>query len=67
VGQLHAVANMSVGQLTLDPIKFNVMSLNGLGGLKGMTTIGGVDVVGRTADAMQLNINSLCLFCWFAG
>jgi hypothetical protein len=63
VGQSHAVANMSVGQLTLDPIKFNVTSsLNGLGGLKGMTTIGGVDVMGGTTEAMQLNINSRCLF-----
>jgi hypothetical protein len=67
MGQSRAVANMSMGQLTLDLIKFNVMLLNGLGGLKGMMTIGGVDVVGGTADVMQLNINGLCLFFWFAG
>ncbi|KAF8160985.1 hypothetical protein B0H34DRAFT_699004 [Crassisporium funariophilum] len=57
VGQSRAVANMSIGQITLDPIKVNVStSLNGLQGLKGMTTINSVDVTGGTTDAIHLGI-----------
>ncbi len=49
---------MSVGQLTLDPIKFNVSaSLDGLQGLKGMTKIDDVDVQGGTEDGITLGIN----------
>jgi hypothetical protein len=59
IGQSSAVANMGVGRLTLNPIKVNVSSsLWGLKGLKGMTTINGVDVMGGTTEAMNLNINS---------
>lgn len=57
-GYSSAVANMSIGTLTLDPIKFNVSSgLWGLKGLKGFVSIDGVDVVGGTQDALLLNIN----------
>ncbi|KIK03552.1 hypothetical protein K443DRAFT_676725 [Laccaria amethystina LaAM-08-1] len=49
VGQSRAIANLSIGQITLDPIKVNVStSLQGLQGLKGMTTIENVDVTGGT-------------------
>lgn len=49
VGHARALANLSIGQLTLDPIQFNVTSgLEGLRGLKGDTVITGVDVVGGT-------------------
>ncbi|EPQ57376.1 hypothetical protein GLOTRDRAFT_120580 [Gloeophyllum trabeum ATCC 11539] len=58
VGHARAVANMSVGQLTLDPIKFNVSSgLLGLQGLKGSTVINSVDVLGGTQDYISLGIN----------
>ena len=49
---------MSIGQLTLDPINFNVTSkLSGLRGLKGDTTITSVDVIGGSSDALLLAIN----------
>jgi hypothetical protein len=57
VSNSRAVANMSIGQITLDPIKVNVST--GLGwvrGLKGYTTIGAVDVVGGTQQALDLSI-----------
>jgi hypothetical protein len=58
VGNSRAVANMSIGQITLDPIKVNVStSLGGLQGLKGYTTIGAVDVVGGTQQALNLSID----------
>ncbi|KAI0072486.1 hypothetical protein K474DRAFT_1678619 [Panus rudis PR-1116 ss-1] len=58
IGHARAVANLSVGQITLDPINFNVTSkLDGLRGLKGDTTIQHVDVVGGTSDAILLAIN----------
>ncbi|KAL5507074.1 hypothetical protein ACEPAH_6530 [Sanghuangporus vaninii] len=58
VGNAHAIANLSVGQVTLDPIKFNVTSgLDGLGGLQNDVTITGVDVVGGTTDGVTLAIN----------
>ncbi|KAG1742190.1 hypothetical protein EDB19DRAFT_1702736 [Suillus lakei] len=58
VGNSRAVANMSIGQITLDPIKVNVStSLNGLQGLKGYTTIGAVDVMGGTQQALNLSID----------
>ncbi|KAH9083581.1 hypothetical protein EDB83DRAFT_2511885 [Lactarius deliciosus] len=57
-GHARAVANMSLGTLTLDPIKFNVSSgLWGLKGLQGLVSINGVDVLGGTQDAMSLAIN----------
>ena len=63
IGHSRAVANLSIGQLTLDPINFNVTSsLNGLRGLRGDTTISGVDVLGGTTDAIQLAING-SYFC----
>ncbi|KAG2032054.1 hypothetical protein BDR03DRAFT_1015605 [Suillus americanus] len=58
VGNSHVVVNMSIGQITLDPIKVNVStSLNGLHGLKGYTTIGAVDVMSGTQQALGLSIN----------
>ncbi|KAJ4494066.1 hypothetical protein C8J55DRAFT_533507 [Lentinula edodes] len=58
VGQSRAIANLSIGQITLDPIKFNVpSSLNGLRGLNGLTAIHAVDVVGGTTEGITLNIN----------
>ncbi|KAI9066059.1 hypothetical protein FKP32DRAFT_1566723 [Trametes sanguinea] len=57
-GHARAVANMSIGQITLDPIKFDVTSgLDGLQGLNNLVTIGSVDVLGGTQDAIQLGIN----------
>ncbi|KAI0643298.1 hypothetical protein C8Q79DRAFT_1012595 [Trametes meyenii] len=57
-GHARAVANMSIGQVTLDPIKFDVTSgLDGLQGLDNLVNIGGVDVVGGTEDAINLGIN----------
>ncbi|TFK44582.1 hypothetical protein BDQ12DRAFT_661303 [Crucibulum laeve] len=58
VGRSRAIANMSIGQITLDPILVNVStSLRGLQGLKGMTTINSVDVTGGTEDGIDLGIN----------
>ena len=58
-GHSHAIANLSIGVLTLDPINFNVTSkLEGLRGLKGDTVIESVDVVGGTPDAILLSINT---------
>ncbi|THU88646.1 hypothetical protein K435DRAFT_866116 [Dendrothele bispora CBS 962.96] len=55
VGQSHAIANTSIGQLTLDPIKFNVSSpLNGLQGLKNFSN---VDVNGGTTEGITLGID----------
>jgi hypothetical protein len=57
-GYANAVANMSIGTLTLDPIRFNVSSgLWGLKGLKGFVSIDGVDVLGGTQDALSLSTN----------
>ncbi|KAG6908393.1 hypothetical protein DXG01_004822 [Tephrocybe rancida] len=62
VGNSHAVANTSLGQITLNAIKVNVStSLNGLQGLKGLTTIKSVDVQGGTQDAINLGIEALRL------
>jgi hypothetical protein len=58
VGNSSAVANMSIGQVTLNPIKVNVStSLLGLKGLNGLTTIEHVDVVGGSTSAINLNIS----------
>ncbi|KAE9401586.1 hypothetical protein BT96DRAFT_918717 [Gymnopus androsaceus JB14] len=58
VGHSRAIANLSIGQITLDPINFNVpSSLNGLQGLNGLTTIHAVDVTGGTTEGIQLAIN----------
>lgn len=57
MGQSRAIANLSIGQITLDPIKVNVStSLQGLQGLKGMTTIENVDVIGGTQTGINLGI-----------
>ncbi|EIW52711.1 uncharacterized protein TRAVEDRAFT_134842 [Trametes versicolor FP-101664 SS1] len=57
-GHARAIANMNIGQVTLDPIKFDVTSgLQGLQGLNNLVTIGDVDVIGGTQDAIQLGIN----------
>ncbi|KAF9484474.1 hypothetical protein BDN70DRAFT_872495 [Pholiota conissans] len=56
VGHSRAIANMSIGQITLDAIAVNVStSLNGLRGLKNSTTIDSVDVVGGTSSAINLD------------
>ena len=61
-GRARAVANMSIGQITLDPIKFNVSSgLDGLQGLKKLVRIGNTDVLGGSPDAIQLGIDGACL------
>lgn len=53
---------MSIGQVALDPIKFDVTSgLQGLQGLNNLVTIGDVDVIGGTQDAIQLGINGAYL------
>lgn len=59
VGNSKAVANMSIGQITLDPIKVNVStSLWGLKGLSnGLTVINSVDVTGGTTDHITLSID----------
>jgi len=49
---------MSIGQITLGGIKVNVSTtLNGLQGLKGMTTIDSVDVTGGTSEGITLGID----------
>ena len=56
-GHARALANTSIGQITLDPIKFNVSSgLSGLQGLEGRVTIDSVDVLGGSAEAIHLGI-----------
>ena len=56
-GRARAIANMSIGQITLDPIKFNVTSgLNGLQGLKSLVSIDSVDVLGGSTEAIHLGI-----------
>lgn len=56
-GHSQAVANTSIGQLILNPINVNVTtSLNGLQGLKGMTSIETVDVTGGTSQGISLAI-----------
>jgi hypothetical protein len=61
VGNATAVANTSLGAITLDPIKVNVStSLKGLDGLRGSILIDSVDVVNGTADAIILDINGIC-------
>src|SRR5262249_44022135 len=59
MGRSRAIANMSVGQITLDNIKVNVTTkLKGLQGLKGRTTIQNVDVTGGKKDqGVELAIN----------
>ncbi|KIM45161.1 hypothetical protein M413DRAFT_332807 [Hebeloma cylindrosporum] len=58
IGTSRAVANMGIGQITLDGIKVNVSTtLNGLQGLKGMTTIDSVDVTGGTSEGISLEID----------
>jgi len=64
IGQSRAVANMSIGQITLDPIKVNVSTtLNGLKGLKGLTTIKSVDVQGGSQDGINLGIDGQLHLC----
>jgi Protein of unknown function (DUF3712) len=49
---------MSIGTITLDPIKFNVSSgLWGLKGLRGLVSIDEVDVLGGTQEALLLGTN----------
>ncbi|KAH7108191.1 hypothetical protein BKA62DRAFT_764259 [Auriculariales sp. MPI-PUGE-AT-0066] len=58
VGSSRAVANLPIGKIILDPIKFNVTSsLNGLQGLKNFVVVKTIDVVGGTADHMNLALS----------
>ncbi|KDQ27871.1 hypothetical protein PLEOSDRAFT_1112748 [Pleurotus ostreatus PC15] len=58
VGNSRAIANMSIGTITLDPIKVNVSThLQGLQGLKGLVSIDSVDVLGGTTEGITLGIN----------
>ncbi len=60
-GHARAIANMSIGQITLDPIKFNVpSSLDGLQGLDGFVKIASVDVIGGSQEAIHLGIDGEC-------
>ncbi|KAH9934026.1 uncharacterized protein BXZ73DRAFT_100865 [Epithele typhae] len=57
-GQARAVANTSIGAITLDPIKFNVPSnLQGLQGLQSLVQIKSVDVLGGSLEAIHLGID----------
>ncbi|KAF9484472.1 hypothetical protein BDN70DRAFT_122528 [Pholiota conissans] len=57
VGKSRAVANMSLGKITLDGINVNVSTtLNGLHGLKGSTTIDNVDVIGGSTSGIELDL-----------
>lgn len=57
-GHARAVSDMSIGKITLDPIKFNVSSgLNGLQGLRNMVKIEHVDVMGGSPEALDLGID----------
>lgn len=57
VGKARAVARLPIGQIVLDPIKFNVTSgLNGLQGLKDDTIVESVDVLGGTKDHLNLDL-----------
>ena len=57
-GHARAIANMSIGQITLDPIKFNVTSgLDGLQGLRKLVQIRNTNVMGGSSDAIQLGID----------
>ena len=61
VGHARALANTSIGQITLDPIRFNVPSgLEGLQGLRQRVNIGSVDVLGGSASAIHLGISGEC-------
>jgi Protein of unknown function (DUF3712) len=57
-GHSRAIANMSIGTIILDPIKFNVSSgLWGLKGLRGLVSIDEIDVLGGTQEALLLGTN----------
>lgn len=58
VGSSRAITKLSIGTITLDPIKFNVSSsLVGLNSLNTRpTTVNSVDVLGGTADHIELAI-----------
>ncbi|KAF8626824.1 hypothetical protein AX15_004657 [Amanita polypyramis BW_CC] len=58
VGNASAVANTSLGAITLDPIKIDVpTSLKGLDGLRGLAVINSVDVSSSSTDYINLDIN----------
>ena len=58
VGKAKTIAQLPIGLITLDPIKFNVTSkLAGLRGLNGYTWVDGVDVMGGTTEYLKLAIN----------
>lgn len=61
IGHSRAYVKTSIGQLYLNPINVNVSTtLNGLQGLKGLTTIQSVDVMGGTTQGIQLGIGGTC-------
>jgi hypothetical protein len=56
-GNSKTIARMSIGNITLDPIKVDVeTSLKGLKGLKDLVTINSVDVTGGKKEGIQLDI-----------
>lgn len=58
IGHVRAIANLSIGEITLDPINFNVTSgLGGLEGLQGFVEIDSVDVLGGTTEGLTLGID----------
>ncbi|KAK2467793.1 hypothetical protein APHAL10511_000088 [Amanita phalloides] len=58
VGNSTAIANTSLGTITLDPIKVNAStSLKGLNGLRGLVVINSVDIVGGSTDSISLAIH----------
>lgn len=62
IGHARAIANLSIGELTLDPINFNVTSgLDGLEGLQGFVEIDSIDVLGGTTDGLTLSIDGALL------
>lgn len=66
VGNASAVANTSLGTITLDPIKVDVpTSLEGLDGLRGLVVINSVDVSGGNTDYIILDINGMGSSCYF--
>ena len=63
-GHARAIANTSIGAITLDPIAFDVPSgLDGLRGLRELVTIGSVDVLGGSAGAIHLGIDGASGVC----
>ena len=68
VGNASATSDLPIGQIILNPIKFNVSSgLTGLQGLQGDTVINTVDVMGGTTDHIELDIDCELFFSVSSG